>query len=293
MKKILTYIAGATLLMPILASCSSDDKDEDAGTIWDKYEEYREANLTWIAEQETRLNPDGTKYYERLQPAWNVNSYILIHWFNDREETAGNLVPLLTSSVRARYIGRNYLGQVFDADSTSENGTYFLVSQVVPGWQLALQNIACRGFGGDSPPLQPGLRVIKSQHPDSPLLHPPVHDASPRHPDTGSPSLTNTTGADDTRQKHYCRATHHDVKTGIPANDKAEQWPCNSVYPLWPIDHAARHLYGCTLSINNGTDRKPKVRKAYKELTTTHATSLTTLILREDWGNALLSDNIP
>ena len=82
MKKILTYIAGATLLMPILASCSSDDKDEDAGTIWDKYEEYREANLTWIAEQETRLNPDGTKYYERLQPAWNVNSYILIHWFN-------------------------------------------------------------------------------------------------------------------------------------------------------------------------------------------------------------------
>jgi len=50
-------------------------------------------------------------------------------------------VPLLTSSVRARYIGRNYLGQVFDADSTSENGTYFLVSQVVPGWQLALQNM--------------------------------------------------------------------------------------------------------------------------------------------------------
>lgn len=146
MKKILTYIAGATLLMPILASCSSDDKDEDAGTIWDKYEEYREANLTWIAEQETRLNPDGTKYYERLQPAWNVNSYILIHWFNDREETAGNLVPLLTSSVRARYIGRNYLGQVFDADSTSENGTYFLVSQVVPGWQLALQNM----YVGDS-----------------------------------------------------------------------------------------------------------------------------------------------
>jgi len=202
-------------------------------------------------------------------------------------------VPLLTSSVRARYIGRNYLGQVFDADSTSENGTYFLVSQVVPGWQLALQNMHV----GDSVEIVlPYNQAYGSSNPNTliaPLLHPPVHDASPRHPDTGSPSLTNTTGADDTRQKHYCRATHHDVKTGIPANDKAEQWPCNSVYPLWPIDHAARHLYGCTLSINNGTDRKPKVRKAYKELTTTHATSLTTLILREDWGNALLSDNIP
>lgn len=142
MKKSLTYLAGAMLLIPALCSCSdSDDEDTDIGTIWDRYEEYREANLTWIAQQETRLNPDGTKYYERLQPQWNANSYILIHWFNDRSETAGNLVPLLTSSVRARYIGRNYLGQVFDADSTSENGTYFLVNQVVAGWQLALQNM--------------------------------------------------------------------------------------------------------------------------------------------------------
>lgn len=139
MRKFLTYIAGVTLLFPVVAGCSDDDEDE--GTTWDKYAEYRDENLSWIEDQETRLNSDGTKYYERLQPDWNANSYILIHWFNDRSETAGNLRPLLTSSVRARYIGRNYLGEVFDADSTSEKGTYFLVSQVVSGWQLALQNM--------------------------------------------------------------------------------------------------------------------------------------------------------
>ncbi len=142
MKKILTYIAGAMLLVPVVSSCSdSDENDNDAGTLWDRYEEYRETNISWVAQQEAKLNPDGSKYYERLQPAWNANSYILIHWFNDRSETAGNLRPLLTSSVRTRYVGRNYLGQVFDADSTSENGTFFLVKNVVSGWQVALQNM--------------------------------------------------------------------------------------------------------------------------------------------------------
>lgn len=141
MKKFLKYIACAILIFPIVSSCSDDNEEDDAGTTWDKYAEYREANLTWIAQQEGKLNEDGSKYYQRLQAPWNPNSYILIHWFNDRAETAGNLRPLLTSSVRARYIGRNYLGQVFDADSTSDDGTFFMVNQVVQGWQLALQNM--------------------------------------------------------------------------------------------------------------------------------------------------------
>ncbi len=141
MKKILTYIAGVMLLMPVVSACSDDDDNNSSASTWDRYEEYREANISWVAQQETKLNDDGSKYYERLQPDWNANSYILIHWFNDRAETAQNLLPLLTSSVRARYIGRNYLGQIFDADSTSENGTYFLVNGVVSGWQVALQNM--------------------------------------------------------------------------------------------------------------------------------------------------------
>ena len=123
-----------------LSACGNDDED-DTATTWDKYTEYRETNISWVAQQEARLNPDGTKYFQRLQPVWNENSYILIHWFNDRAETAGNLRPLLTSTVSCRYIGRNYLGQVFDADSTSENGTSFSVNQLVQGWQTALQNM--------------------------------------------------------------------------------------------------------------------------------------------------------
>lgn len=138
MKKILLYIAAAASLLTAATACGDDDEN---ATLWEDYAEYREANISWINSQETRLNPDGSKYYERIQPAWAPEKYILIHWFNNREETAGNLRPLLTSSVRARYIGRNYLGQVFDADSTSANGTLFNISSVVDGWQTALQNM--------------------------------------------------------------------------------------------------------------------------------------------------------
>lgn len=131
----LTAIFSATWL----TGCSDDD--DDNANVWEQYAEYRQANQIWLAQEEGRLNPDGTKFYKRLVPEWNTGEYILIHWFNDREETAGNLMPLLTSSVRVRYVGRNYAYQVFDADSTSTDGTYFQVNGVVSGWQTALQNM--------------------------------------------------------------------------------------------------------------------------------------------------------
>lgn len=139
MKKLLLYLAAAAVLLPAATSCSDDD--EGNSNIWDEYAEHREANISWINSLESKTNPDGSKFYERLSPSWDQESYILIHWFNDRSETAGNLRPLLTSSVRAHYIGRNYLGQVFDADSTSENGTLFNVNGTIDGWQTALQNM--------------------------------------------------------------------------------------------------------------------------------------------------------
>lgn len=131
----------AVAILPCLSACNDDDEDDNSRTTWDRYEEYREANNTWILQQEALRNPDGSAYYQRLQPAWNTNSYILIHWFNDRAETAGNLRPLLTSTVNVWYVGRNYRYEVFDADTVSTTGTTFSVNGVVTGWQTALQNM--------------------------------------------------------------------------------------------------------------------------------------------------------
>ncbi len=142
MKKLFLYAAmGLTVLSSLtwLTACGDDD-DENAN-VWEQYADNRQANQQWLDQEENRLNPDGTKFYERLTPPWNPGEYILIHWFNNRAETAGNLRPLLTSSVRVWYVGRNSSYQVFDADSTSTDGTFFKVNGVVSGWQTALQNM--------------------------------------------------------------------------------------------------------------------------------------------------------
>lgn len=144
MKRLPIFLLLAAFALPAvlsLTSCNSGDDDENSKTTWDKYENFRNTNLTWLAQEETRRNPDGTPFYERLTAPWNSNAYVLIHWFNNRSLTAGNLQPLLTSTVRTHYVCRNYLYNVVDADSTSVDGTYFAVNGVIDGWQLALQNM--------------------------------------------------------------------------------------------------------------------------------------------------------
>lgn len=131
----------AALLTAGFALCSCSDDEDSTKSTWERYEDYRNANISWVDQQEARTNADGTKYFSRIIPQWNPNDYILIHWFNDRSTTAGNLQPLYTSSVRCRYVGRNYQGVVFDADSTSASGSLFKISNLIPGWQTALQNM--------------------------------------------------------------------------------------------------------------------------------------------------------
>lgn len=139
MKKLL-YMLGASALAASLWSCADDDDYVD---YWTEYASYREANEQWLAEQEQLVDEDGSPYYERVVPAWNQGSYILVHWFNDRSETAGNLQPYLTSTVTTKYNGYLYDGTLFDTSETnSVDSTYTTaVSAVIDGWQIALQNM--------------------------------------------------------------------------------------------------------------------------------------------------------
>lgn len=139
MKKLL-YALGALAAAAALWSCDDDDSYVD---YWTEYASYREANEEWLAEQEKLTNDDGTPYYERLVPAWDQGSYILIHWFNDRSETAGNLQPYLTSTVTTKYIGYLYNGTEFDSSvDNNDEGTFTTaVNGVIDGRQIALQNM--------------------------------------------------------------------------------------------------------------------------------------------------------
>ncbi|MBD5254913.1 MAG: hypothetical protein HDS53_02365 [Barnesiella sp.] len=137
MKKLIYLVAMIIGLSATVASCG------DSGNSWTEYEEWRNANIEWYLAQKDRKNPDGTPYYKELNPSWYTNSGVLIHYFNDRKQTEGNLSPLITSQVSVKYKGELYNGSVFDstAVATSDSVRTFTLSGTVIGWKVALTDM--------------------------------------------------------------------------------------------------------------------------------------------------------
>ncbi|MDE6048574.1 MAG: FKBP-type peptidyl-prolyl cis-trans isomerase [Paramuribaculum sp.] len=122
-----------------VSSCSDD-------STWDTYKEWRETNEQFYQNQKLLKNSDGTQYYTELQPNWFPNSGVLIHYFNDRALTEGNLVPLVSSTVDVKYKGWLCNDVAFDSSytATADGDSIFrtMPSQTIVGWQVALTNMA-------------------------------------------------------------------------------------------------------------------------------------------------------
>lgn len=140
MKKLLLIITVATLA-GVFAACNDDDNQ----STWDTYADWRELNDAWIKEQQARRNPDGTPYYTQLVPSWNPSTFILIHYFNDRALTEGNLSPLYNSTVDVRYVGRDCQGAGFDSSTLATaygpGIQRFACNGVIQGWSIALMDM--------------------------------------------------------------------------------------------------------------------------------------------------------
>mgnify|MGYP001027362708 FL=1 len=143
MKKLLAIIAAGIALT---CSCVDDDK-----TTWDEYAQWRDLNTAWLSEMQQLKNPDGTPYYTTVVPEWNPGGFVLMHFFNDRSETEGNLSPLYNSTVDVRY--QLHLCDGTGADS-SDNVTKYgakgifrtPLNNTIQGWYVALPQMRC----GDS-----------------------------------------------------------------------------------------------------------------------------------------------
>lgn len=141
MKKVL-YIAIFAMLGAAFA-CNDDEK-----STWEEYTDWREANNAWLVQQQARKNTDGTPYFKTIVPEWNSGSFILIHYFNDRAETEGNLTPMSTSTVDTRYNLHLYDGTPIDSSanvtSTGVKGIFrSQVNSLIPGWGVALSDMRC------------------------------------------------------------------------------------------------------------------------------------------------------
>jgi len=183
MKKLIAIIA---VCIAIATACSEDSKSN-----WEKYADWREYNKNWIKELEKRTNPDGTPYYEKVVPAWNPQGYVLMHFFNDRKLTEGNLSPMYTSTIDVRY--KLHLCDGSGADSsdlvntTGKLGVYRTpLRDLIQGWHVALPEMRCGdtaeviipyslGYGGSSSGkvlpysnLQFNIRLVDIPHYETP-----------------------------------------------------------------------------------------------------------------------------
>lgn len=136
MKNILLAILA--FLAILLVACSDDAKDT-----WEDYEEWRNLNTQWLEEQAQRKNPDGTPYYQKVVDPDNSLGYVLMHYFNDRAETEGNLTPMSTSRVNVRYHLSLYNDVPVDSsDLQTANGPgifqTILNSNIIKGWIVAV-----------------------------------------------------------------------------------------------------------------------------------------------------------
>jgi len=118
-----------------VAGTSSCIGDDDEST-WTQYAEWREANEKWLSEKE------ATGLYERVIPAWDKSQYVLLRYFNDRNLTAGNLSPMLTSTVSVKYYGQLYDGTPFDSSYQQTDSLYTTrPGNVISGWAIALERM--------------------------------------------------------------------------------------------------------------------------------------------------------
>lgn len=137
MKKILFFVS--SLVAALMVGCDSGENS------WETYAEWRDINNNWLAEQQAKTDPQGGKFYSTLVAPWNPKGYVLIHYFNDRAETEGNLSPLYNSTVNVRYRGSFYNAVGFD--SSDLMNTYgkgiaqFQLNQVIEGWSLAITDM--------------------------------------------------------------------------------------------------------------------------------------------------------
>ena len=129
------------MLLFVIAACGVDNEET-----WEEYRDWRNDNNKWLEEQMARVDDNGQPYYTKVVPSYDSKAYVLIHWFNDRSATEGNLNPLVNSVCDVKYRMSNYLGVAVDssylrtspADSIYRADFSSTTSSYVPGFRIAL-----------------------------------------------------------------------------------------------------------------------------------------------------------
>ena len=116
----LTGILGLTL-----SSCFDDDE-----TVAEKYKEWKTQNEEYLSDAQKQTNDDGTPYYTKIVPSWAPETYVLVHWHNDRSLTQNNLSPMDNSTTKIKY-------QLFDIEGEELSNSFANTDSVYTSQPMA------------------------------------------------------------------------------------------------------------------------------------------------------------
>ena len=103
----------------MLTSCF-DDGDSTS----EKYKDWREKNENYVMEALAMTSEDGTPFYEKIIPSWAPNTFVLVHWHNDRALTEKNLSPMDNSTVSITYRLLNIEGEELSNSFANPDSLY-------------------------------------------------------------------------------------------------------------------------------------------------------------------------
>lgn len=114
-----------TALLPLgLIFLSLTGCFEDNETTSEKYAEWKAKNERYMAIAADSTDADGKAFFSRIEPSWAPAAYSLIHWYNDRTLTAGNLSPMDNSTVDITYLLLNVDGDTISSSFASRDSVY-------------------------------------------------------------------------------------------------------------------------------------------------------------------------
>jgi len=129
MKKFFYTVIMAIVAVTSLESCLGT-------SVEDEYKDWREANDAWFEQQV------ASGQYTLLTAAWDPSARTLIRWHNDTMLTRGNLKPLITSTVDAKYHLSLYDGTAVDSSYYMTDSIYrSIINANVEGWMIALTHM--------------------------------------------------------------------------------------------------------------------------------------------------------
>lgn len=139
MKSLIIKSLALVAVIAGLCSCSPEnDNDKNDNIDWD----WVNFNDNYYANAALLTDDEGKPFYEKIVPVWNEGASVLMHFYNDRALTAGNLQPYITSTVSAKYaLGLADGSMLENSYANTDSVLTTKVTSLVEGWAIALTNM--------------------------------------------------------------------------------------------------------------------------------------------------------